>query len=187
MAQAQPPHQPTPDDRPTPAEVMSRGFALPYGANRGGFRFYFMAFVALMSFGFYVSGAHRLFLPIGLASASVAYYFFPLIEGRPRIGANEYGIFCDGLGLIPWREVNDILLRTFAVRNMENKELHIQLKRDLDHALIADWRRQPLWRILMKLPWKLGADNLIRIKLEPFPMEPERIHNTMTRLWRFYG
>ena len=165
---------------------MYRGFALAYGANRGGFRFYFMAFVALMCFGLYVSGGHRLLLPASMGVAAVAYYFYPLIEGRPRIGANEYGVFCDGLGLIPWREVNDILLRTYAVRSMENKELHIQLKRDLDHALIADWRRQPLYRILMKLPWKLGPDHLIRIWLEPFSQDPEQIHNTMTRLWRYY-
>jgi len=185
-AQAQPPEEPVRDDKPSQEAVMSRGFALPYGANRGGFRFYFMAFVALMCLGFYISGGPQLLLPAGIAAGSVAYYFYPLIEGRPRIGANEYGIFCDGLGLIPWREVNDLLLRNFAVRNMENKELHIQLKRDLDHALIADWRRQPLYRILMKLPWKTGADNVIRIRLEPFGPEPERIHSTITRLWRYY-
>ena len=84
---------------------------MPYGANRGGFRFYFMAFVALMCFGLLsrraVAASCR-----SMASAAVAYYFYPLIEGRPRIGANEYGVFCDGLGLIPWREVNDVLLRT---------------------------------------------------------------------------
>jgi len=185
-AQAHPPERPTPENQPSREEVMHRGFALPYGANRGGFRFYFMAFVALMCFGFYFTAGGQLLLPAGLASASVAYYFYPLIEGRPRIGANEYGIFCDGLGLIPWREVNDILLRVFAVRNMVNQELHIELKRDLDHALIADWRRQPLYRILMKLPWQLGPDNVIRIKLEPFAPEPERIHATMTRLWQYY-
>ncbi len=185
-AQAQPPRSPSEESQPSPEEVMYRGFALPYGANRGGFRFYFMAFVALMSFGFYLSGGDRLFLPVCIAAGSVAYYFYPLIEGRPRIGANEYGVFCDGLGLIPWREVNDILLRLYAVRNMENMELHIQLKRDLDHALIADWRRQPLYRILMKLPWQLGPDHVIRIKLEPFGLSPEQIHERMTRLWRFY-
>jgi len=165
---------------------MRRGFALPYGANRGGFRFYFMAFVALMCVGFYFTMGGRLLLPAGIAAASVAYYFYPLIEGRPRIGANEYGFFCDGLGLIPWREVNDIVIRVYAVRNMENKELHIELKRDLDHALIADWRRQPLYRILMKLPWQLGADNVIRIKLEPFNEAPDKIHAAVIRAWEFY-
>lgn len=185
-AQPRQPETPNSDAKPSPEEVMGRGFALPYGANRGGFRFYFMAFVALMCLGFYVSGGHQLLLPASMGAAAVAYYFFPLIEGRPRFGANEYGVFCDGLGLIPWREVNDILLRDFAVRNMSNKELHIQLKRDLDHALIADWRRQKLYRILMKLPWKLGPDNLIRIRLEPFGPEPERIHSTMLRLWHYY-
>jgi len=185
-AQAHPPERPTPGPEPSPEEVMSRGFALPYGPERGSFRFYFMAFVALMCFGLYFTAGGQLLLPAGLASASVAYYFYPLIEGRPRIGANQYGIFCDGLGLIPWREVNDILLRVFAVRTMVNKELHIQLKRDLDHALIADWRRQPLYRILMKLPWQLGPDNVIRIKLEPFAPEPEQIHAKLTSLREFY-
>jgi len=185
-AQAHPPEPPTPEPEPSPEAVMSRGFALPYGKESGGFRFYFMAFVALLCFGLYFTLGGRLLLPAGIASASVAYYFYPLIEGRPRIGANEYGIFCDGLGLIPWREVNDILLRVFAVRTMANKELHIELKRDLDHALIADWRRQPLYRILMKLPWKLGPDNVVRIKLEPFEPAPERIHAKMTSLWEFY-
>lgn len=165
---------------------MQEGFALPYSSDAGGFRCYTMAVTALVLIGLYFSGGHPLLLVLGVGAACVAYYFYPLVERKPRIGANQYGIFIDGLGVIPWRAVNDILLRTYAVRTLENKELHIQLNRDIDQALMADWRRLPIYRLLMKLPWSMTHDNIIRIKLEPFRPEPDDIYRAITRVWKFY-
>ncbi len=171
---------------PMPHDITSEGLALPYGKEAGSFRFYAMAIAALLCIGFYLSGGHSVLLALGVSAACVSYYFFPLIEGRARLGASQYGIFVDGLGLIPWREINDLLLRTYAVRTMDNKELHIQLKRNLDTALIMDWRRQPIYRLLMKLPWKLEGDNLVRIRLEPFGNDPDEVFEAISRIWRFY-
>lgn len=163
------------------------GFALPYSKKVGDFRFYFMSFSALMLFaGFFWIG-HPVFLGIALAAATVAYYFYPLVEKKPRIGANQYGIFIDGFGVIAWRAISDISLRTYAVRSIENTELHIKLAQPLAKALIADWRRLPLWRLLMKLPWTMTHENVVRIKLEPFAPDGEQILTRLERMRRFFG
>jgi hypothetical protein len=64
--------------------------------------------------------------------------------------------------------------------------LQIRLKTSLDHALLADWRDLPIWRLLMKLPWTMSYDNVVRIELAPFASPPEDIHTQFYRLWRYY-
>ena len=46
------------------------------------------------------------------------------------------------------------------------EELHIKLKQPLHAALLADWRRLSIWRLLMRLPWTMGHDNIVRINLQ---------------------
>lgn len=169
------------------SDLLQQGFALPYAADKGNFRFYVMAVAAVLLITAYIlAGGHAILLVLGVGAGCVAYYFYPLIERKPRFGANQYGIFIDGLGVIAWRAVDDIVLRTYAVRTLENKELHIRLNRDLDRALMVDWRRLPIYRLLMRLPWSMTHDNVIRIKLEPFGPEPGQIHRAITRIWNFY-
>jgi hypothetical protein len=66
------------------------------------------------------------------------------------------------------------------------EELHIKLKQPVNRALLVDWRRLPIWRLLMRLPWTMGYDNIVRINLQPFAAPPDEIIRTMQRMWRYY-
>ena len=103
-----------------------------------------------------------------------------------RLGANQYGLFIDGFGLLGWRAISDITLVTYSVRTLEMEELHIKLKQPVSSALLADWRRLPIWRLLMRLPWTMGYDNIVRINLQPFALPADEICRTIQRMWRFY-
>jgi hypothetical protein len=66
------------------------------------------------------------------------------------------------------------------------EELHIKLKQPLASALMADWRRLAIWRLLMRLPWAMTYDNIVRINLQPFAPPAEDITRTIERMWRYY-
>ena len=53
-------------------------------------------------------------------------------------------------------------------------------------ALVVDWRKQPRWRLLMRLPWRMSHDKILRVNLEPFDQPPDAIHRTFLRMWRYY-
>ena len=122
-----------------------------------------------------------------VASGAAAYHNWPLLEkGRPTIGANQYGIFIQGLGLIRWRAVKRIDLVESPARSMMLHELDIELAAPLATALVADWRKRPLHRQLMRLPWSRAGAALIRINLDAFDKPAEDIHATLLRMWRYY-
>ncbi|MBU2533949.1 MAG: hypothetical protein KKB37_14505 [Alphaproteobacteria bacterium] len=164
------------------------GFAMAYAKGKGAFRVY-IAFVACAVF--LVAGILRgseIAYFLAFLAGGTSFYFYPLTEtDRPRIGAGEHGIFIEGFGLIPWRSVRDISLSTYYVRSIQVSELHIALSRQVPNALAADWRQIPFYRLLMKLPWQMRSDNIVRINLEPFPGTPEEILRAFLRKWRFFG
>lgn len=124
---------------------------------------------------------------LGLVTAGIAYYNYPLLETRrPTLGANQYGVFIQGFGLIRWRAIDKIDMVEIAERANIVHELHITLNMLLSQALVIDWRRQPFWRSLMRLPWSMGVGNVIRVTIDPFNDDPGEIHRTLTRMWRFY-
>ncbi|MDO9381368.1 MAG: hypothetical protein Q7T86_00745 [Hyphomicrobiaceae bacterium] len=163
------------------------GYRVAYGRDETQFPVYVMAVAAiglLIAFVYY--GGFLLFLGFA-ATAAVAYYNYPLIEtGRPRVGANQYGVFIDGFGVIQWRAIDKVELVPIAVRVMTFHELQIGLKQPLQRALVADWRKMPWPRLLMRVPWKMTHENVIRINLEVFDQEPDEIHRTIQRMWRHY-
>lgn len=164
------------------------GFSLAYRSGAGEFRFYVCTFIALACLAAVFLGGGAVALAMMVFFAGVAYYFYPLVEkARPRIGAGQYGIFIDGFGIIGWRAVGDIVLRHYAVRSIDNVELHIQLSRPLDAALVADWHKLPVHRMLMMLPWRMTPENVVRIKLEPFGPAPNHIHGRFMQAWRLFG
>jgi len=119
-------------------EFIERGYHLPYGRDAGDFRFNVMAILTVLAFGMFFATGYDALLVVGAATGCVTYYFYPLKERKPRIGAGQYGIFIDGFGLIAWRAIGDIQLVTFATRFSETDELQIRLKTSLDQALLAD-------------------------------------------------
>lgn len=163
------------------------GFTVRYDAAKGRFRVWVPSAlgIALVGAGF-VQGSEVL-LALGIAGLATAYYFYPLVEARKtRLGANEYGIFIEGFGLIAWRSVRKVEFVSTFVRDIELHELQVQLNQPVSQALLADWRRLPFYRLLMRLPWIITADNTIRIALDPLAKPPEIVHRTIEAMWRHY-
>ena len=65
-------------------------------------------------------------------------------------------------------------------------ELQIGLKVPLSGALVTDWRKQPFYRSLMRLPWSMTPANVIRVRLGTFNQPADEIHRTLLRMWRYF-
>ena len=143
------------------------GYSVAYGRDDSYFPVYVTAALALIFLtASWITGA-LYWLPLAFAAAAFTYYNIPLLEtGRPTIGANQYGIFIQAFGLIRWRAIERIDLVEIAERAMTVHELQITLGGPLSSALVADWRKQPPWRRFMRLPWRMGHNNMVRIDIE---------------------
>lgn len=123
---------------------------------------------------------------LGSAAMGFAYHNYPLLEtGRPRLGAGQYGLFVEGLGVIAWRAIRDIELVPVTTRGAVGQELRVTLSKPLQSALIMDWRKRPFYRILMRLPWTMSGD-CIHIALDALDRPPNEIHHNFSRLWRYF-
>ena len=164
------------------------GFAMSYAKGKGAARVYVAFAVGALFAAFWFLNSSEIALLFAVLAFGASFYFYPLVEAqRTRAGAGEHGVFIEGFGLIPWRSIDDIRLSTYAIRSIQVNELHIKLSKSLPQALAADWRSLPLHRLLMKLPWKMGSDNIIRINLEPFAGEPQEIKRAFERNWSYFG
>jgi hypothetical protein len=163
------------------------GFSVAYGRDDTYFPVYVTAaLAAIFLTAAWITGAIYWLVPAA-AAAAFTYYNIPLLEtGRPTIGANQYGIFIQAFGLIRWRAIERIDLVEIAERAMTVHELQISLGAPLGSALVVDWRRQPNYRRLMRLPWRMHHTNMVQVNLEPFDQPPDVIHRTFLRMWRFY-
>jgi hypothetical protein len=168
-------------------DFIERSFHLPYGPDAGDFRFNVMAILTVLAAVLFFATGYNTLVVVGAATGCTAYYFWPLVDKKtPRIGGGQYGVFIDGFGLISWRAISDVQLITYATRFNEEHELQFRLRASLDRALLADWRALPVWRLLMKLPWTMTHENVVRIALAPFAPPPEDIHREFERLWKYY-
>ena len=164
------------------------GFAVGYAKGKGAFRVYLCLVLAVGFAGLWWWRGSEIALVLAVLFALTSYYFFPLIETwKVRLGAGEHGVFIEGFGLIPWRNIDKVELTTTAVRSIEINELKISLSKTVPNALIADWRSLPYHRLLMKLPWSMDRDGIVRINLEPFAGDPGEIVAAIERNRRFFG
>ena len=163
------------------------GYSVAYGRDDSYFPVYITAaLAAIFLTAAWITGAIY-WLLLAAAAAAFTYYNIPLLEtGRPTIGANQYGIFIQAFGLIRWRAIERIELAQIAERAMTVHELQIVLNVPLSSALVADWRKQPLFRLAMRLPWRMSHNNMVRVNLEPFDQPRDVIHRTFLRMWRYY-
>lgn len=168
-------------------ETEISGYKVAYGRDETQFPVYVLAVATTLLFlAFVYYGGFLLLMAFALAAAAT-YYNYPLIEtGQPRIGANQYGVFIDGFGVIGWRAIDKVDLVPIAFRVMTFNELQIGLKQPLHKALVADWRKMPTYRLFMRVPWKMTHNNVIRVNLEVFDQDPEEITRTLQRMWRHY-
>lgn len=164
-----------------------RGYTVHYARGETQFPVYLLTFLATVLIAGAVIGGNVYAFVFGIAAAAFAYYFYPMLEtGRPVIGANEYGVFIQGFGILKWRAVKSIDLVPVAVRAMTTHHLKITLGQPLGSALVADWRKLPLHRRGMRLLWSMTPDNVVSITLDPLDQEPDEIFRTCTRMWRHY-
>ena len=163
------------------------GYSVAYKRDDTYFPVYVTAaLAAIFLTAAWITGAIY-WLPLAAAAAGFTYYNIPLLEiGRPTIGANQYGIFIQAFGLIRWRSIERIDVVEIAERAMTVHELQIVLGAPLGSALVTDWRKQPAYRLLMRLPWRMDQSGSVRVNLEPFDQPPEVIHRTFLRMWRYY-
>ena len=172
--------------RPGLPAYLQEGFILPYNKKEAA-RFNALAAITAATLAAWLTWGYQLLSITAILAGCSAYYFYPFTESRrPRLGANQYGLFVDGFGLIAWRAIDEISLVTYSIRTLDMEELHIKLKQPVHSALLVDWRRLPIWRLLQRLPWTMGYDNIVRINLQPFAAPPDEIVRTMQRMWRYY-
>ena len=168
-------------------EGEATGYTVAYGRDDTAFPVYVTGFLAAALIAGWTATASLTMLGLGAACLAFAYYNFPLAEsGRPRLGANQYGIFIESFGLIRWRAIGSIELVSIAIRADTLHEVRIGLSQPLQSALIADWRQVPWWRRGMRLVWRMGPDNVVRLKVDALEGTPDAIHRTLQRMWRFY-
>src|SRR6202790_2325113 len=150
------------------------GYSVAYRRDDTNFPVFVTAALAAVFFtAAWITGASY-WLALAVTAAGFTYYNIPLLEtGRPTIGANQYGIFIQAFGLIRWRAIERIDLAEIAERAMTLHELQIALNAPLRSALVADWRKQPRHRVLMRLPWRMSHDGVVRVNLEPFDQPPD--------------
>jgi len=165
----------------------SHGYSVAYEREELQFPVYVVAFVAagLATAGYVLDNIPL--IALALVAFGYAYHNYPLTEtGKPRIGASQYGIFADGLGIISWRSIKQIDMIWIEIRGSGSHELHISLEEPFERALLADWRKRPFHRFLMRLPWTLASKNIVRIPLDVFDHSADEIHQTFVRMMNFY-
>lgn len=163
------------------------GYTVAYEREEIQFPVYVVGFIGacLATIGFAIDNIFL--IALSLFAFGFAYYNFPLLEtGKPRVGAGQYGIFAEGLGIIAWKSIKQIDLVPVDMRGSTSNELRITLEDPLDRALLADWRRRPFYRFLMRLPWTTGPGGNIRIPLDVFDRSADEIMHSFTRMMTFY-
>lgn len=163
------------------------GYTVAYEREELPFPVYVVAFIGAVLATIGTAVDNVILVALSFFALGYAYYNFPLLErGKPRIGAGQYGIFAEGLGIIAWRSIKKIEMVTVEVRGSTSNELRIVLDGPLSRALIADWRRRPFYRFLMRLPWVQASGDIIRIPLDVFDRPAEDIMHTFTRMLTFF-
>lgn len=163
------------------------GYTVAYGREDAAFPVYLTGFLSAVFIAGWTASGYLTLLALGSFCLLFAYYNFPLTEtGRPRVGANQYGVFIEGLGLVSWRSIRSIDLITIAIRADTLHEIHITPAQPLPRALIADWRQRPWWRRGMRLVWRLGKGDVVHLKVDALENSPHEIHHRLQKMWRFY-
>jgi hypothetical protein len=163
------------------------GYAVAYRRDDIEFPVYVAAALAAGLVATAYTTGQTIWLAAALGAGGFTYYNLPLLEtGRPTLGANQYGVFIQAFGLIRWRAIERIELVQIAERAMTAHELQIALATPIASALVADWRKRPIYRSFMRLPWHMDHNNVVRVDIAPFDQPADEIHRTLIRMWRYY-
>ncbi|MET1046095.1 MAG: hypothetical protein ABWX70_05260 [Hyphomicrobium sp.] len=163
------------------------GYTVAYEREELSFPVYVVGFIGAVLATIGVAIDNVFLIALSLFAFGYAYYNFPLLEtGKPRIGAGQYGIFAEGLGIMAWRSIKQIEMVPVEVRGSTSNELRITLEDPLDRALLVDWRKRPFYRFLMRLPWSARSAGVIRIPLDVFDKPADEIMHSFSRMMGFF-
>lgn len=163
------------------------GYIVAYEQEEIQFPVYVLFVIALAFIAAAVVMQMPILMPLGLLALGFAYYNYPLLEtGRPRIGAGQYGVFLEGLGIIAWGAVEGIEEGYENTRGVEHSIMLIKLRQPVERALIADWRERPIWRFMMRLPWTMPDKETVRVPLDILDRPSGDILKSFVRMMTFY-
>jgi hypothetical protein len=163
------------------------GYTVAYEREEIQFPVYVVGLIGAVMATIGVAIDNIFLIALSLFAFGFAYYNFPLLEtGKPRIGAGQYGVFAEGLGIIAWKSIKQIEMVPVDIRGSTSHELRVTLEESLDRALIADWRKRPFYRYLMRLPWNAASNDVIRVPLDVFDKPPDEIVHSFTRMMGFF-
>ena len=77
-------------------------------------------------------------------------------------------------------------MSTVDLRGSASNELRITLLEPLERALLADWRKRPIHRFLMRLPWSMAAKTSYASRSTFLTALPAKSTHNFTRMMRFY-
>ena len=129
---------------------------------------------ALLAFISLVTGI-PLVLGLALASFLVAAFFYPYLETHvARLAVNADGLFLSGIGLIPWREIDGVAFRTYAVRSLVNPTLLIALSEPpaniVEDADVPEGLRKYMTRL-----WRQDGPTGLRVPLQALDVPYQEI------------
>lgn len=133
--------------------------------------------IALGVLAFIVQGnpVFLLMCPIGFA---VSAYFYPLIEkGVVRIGADNRGLFFEGLGIVPWDAINAVHHQQRALRTLRLHTLYVELT-GKPADVVVDPSPLPAWKQFMARAWK-NHGTVITAELHPLAKDPVELVNRL--------
>lgn len=113
--------------------------------------------------------------PIGLA---VSAYFYPLIEkGVVRIGADNRGLFFEGLGILPWQAIKAVHHQQRALRTLRLHTLYVELN-GAPADVVIEPSPAPVWKQFMAKAWK-SHGTVITAELHPLAKDPVELVNRL--------
>lgn len=113
--------------------------------------------------------------PIGL---SVSAYFYPLIEkGVVRLGADQRGLFFEGLGIVPWQAIKAVHHQQRALRTLRLHTLYVELN-GTPADVVIEPSPAPFWKQFMAKAWK-SHGTVITAELHPLAKDPVELVNRL--------
>lgn len=155
-------------DQPTDAP---RSLGVNYVSSAGDMMVYGGVVVAALGVLAYVvqgTPVYLLMCPIGLALSA---YYYPLIEkGVVRLGADQRGLFFEGLGIVPWDAIKAVHHQQRALRTLRLHTLFVELT-GAPNDVVTDPSPLPAWKRFMAKAWK-GHGTVITAELHPLAKDP---------------
>lgn len=159
----------------TDEETGPKPFAVGYRKGSGEGLVYGGLVAAAIGAVAFATGSAAGFLGLSLIGLMTTFYFYPLVEtGRPQLGANDDGLFIEGIGFIDWAEIADLELFRTSVRTIVMANLIVTLTRPLEDAVVKP-ERLATWRRVTSRCYKRQSPVLIEIPLHPLRGDADEV------------